>query len=282
MARVEVWFSVQRQVVDWQVGVLLHFSLAICKLSHFSRYANLSSVLLFFRYHTVRVTGSVLKDFNWLSNLINKTETSDIPRILIFFSSIDRLIDAYQYVTVTSNQPVGSETPQIVMYHLITDPVLKQKVLDDLGDSSGIIKFVFCSSSLSMGINLSAIEYVIHYGCTSTADAFVQESGRAAREPTLHGHSIMLTFPRMSAGRQLDDTMKAYVKSESCLRQTLLTKFHCQKPENQSLCCNVCDPDLSCIVKEAIVESFAESITDSFSDSLSIGSLGDVEEIPDI
>ena len=129
-----------------------------------------------------------------------------------------------------------------VMYHLLTDHDIKQDVIEDMAKADGKTKIVFCSKSLSMGINMAQVKYVIHYGPPTTTDAFLQETGRAAREPKIHAHSILLTFPRMASGRTLDDTMDAYRKVKvSCLRSSLLSKFHCTKPTDQKLCCDICD-----------------------------------------
>ena len=123
-----------------------------------------------------------------------------------------------------------------------------------------------------MGINLVNIQYVVHYGVPTTADCFLQETGRASREASVHAHSILLKFPKMKAGRKVDETMKDYAKGETCLRGLLLRNFGC----------DVCDPHLSGHVKSYIVQSYESSLTESFSDSLSIASVGDVDDVPDL
>lgn len=238
--------------------------------------------VIFPRYHSVRVSGSILKDFKWLVDLITNRPIESVPRMIIFFNNINTLVDAYQYVTVHCHQNVGTLEPSIVMFHLITNSDIKQKVLDDLGKMTGKVKCVFSSSSLSMGMNLSNVEYIVHYGPPMTSDAFLQETGRAAREFTTHGQSILLTFPRMTAGRQIDETMKTYMQNKSCRRNILLSKFQCTKPADQLACCDICDPNIFCELKQSIIDSFTDSVTDSFSDSLSLASLEDVEDLPEL
>lgn len=133
-----------------------------------------------------------------------------------------------------------------------------------------------------MGINIRSVDYVVHYGPPRTADAFLQETGRAAREKDRHGHSILMTFPRMCSGRPLDGFMKSFSRREGCLRQILLNKFNSTKPTDQQHCCNVCDKHLYCHLVQLIESSFEESITESFSDSDSLASIGEIEEIDDI
>lgn len=212
-------------------------------------------------------------------NLVNSTPHSDLPKIVIFFNNLVLLLDAYQYVTYYCHQAVGQESPTIVMYHMITDEEIKQQVLSDLGSTNGVIRCVFSSSSLSMGVNLTGIVYVVHYGSPTTAAAFLQETGRAARDPLLQGHSILLKYPRMSTSQQLDSTMREYLKGERCLRDILLGKFASTKPIDQIMCCDVCEPALTCDLKDIIVDSYECSVVDSFSDSMSIASLDVIEEL---
>lgn len=211
--------------------------------------------------------------------MILNTPPAEIPRMLIFFRNLDRLADAYQYVTVYTNQLYGELEPVNAMFHLITDPVIKENIISDLNDRNGRLKVVFCSSSLSMGMNLAAIEYVIHYGPPTSTDSFIQELGRASREPELHAHSILLTYPRMASGRVIDGTMKKYVQAQSCLRQVLLSRFNCIKPADQQKCCDVCEPQIDCIVKNSIINSYESSLTESFSSADSIASCGQLDDL---
>ena len=75
--------------------------------------------------------------------------------------------------------------------------------------------------------------------------------------------------------------MKDYAKGETCLCGLLLRNFGCGIPAGQQAC-DVCDPHLSGHVKSYIVQSYESSLTESFSDSLSIASVGDVDDEPDL
>lgn len=221
----------------------------------------------------------MLDDFQWLVDLICRSDNSpSLPRIMVFFTNVNHLVDAYQCVTVRSGQKIGTGSPQIVMFHLTTGEAIKQAVIDDLGNRNGKIKVVFCTSSLSMGMNLANIEYIIHYGIPNATDSFLQESGRAAREAGSHGHSILLSFPKMAAGRRIDKGMKKYAAAETCLRQTLLDQFDCVKPANQNYCCDVCDDTITCEIKNLILDSFDSSIAESFSDTLSVDSVANLDD----
>ena len=53
------------------------------------------------------------------------------------------------------------------------------------------------------------------------AQEFVQETGRAACEHYLHGHSILLLFTRTNP-KDLSHAMKTYIAEEKCERGVLL------------------------------------------------------------
>ena len=226
----------------------------------------------------MKVSSCIIKDFRWLADLVSKKNEEPVPRMLIFFTNLNHLADAYQAVMTYAHQKVGSTEPICVMFHLITDPRIKAEVIADLQNPAGSIKCVFCSSSLSMGVNLSNVKYVIRYGPPISVHTFLQETGRAAREEGSQGHAIMMTFSRMCAGRMIDKEMLTYVKTNECLRNVVLSKFNSCKPADQKNCCSVCDKEGFELV-DKIAEQFDSSLTDTFSDSDSIASVGELENI---
>ena len=86
-----------------------------------------------------------------------------------------------------------------------------------------------------MGVNLRAIEYVLHYGLPTTPTAFLQESGRAGREGDAC-HSVALIHPGI---RGLRPTMARYKSETTCLRKILLSEFETSH-ETQLNCCTNC------------------------------------------
>ena len=230
-----------------------------------------------------KVRGDIAADFKWLVQLLCTTQVEAIPRILIFFHNLNKLSDAFEYTRARANLQVGEKNPIIAMFHKLTNSECKDAVINSLAENIGRLRVVFCSSSLSMGMNLKNIQYVIHYGPPVTAEAFVQETGRAAREKSLHGHSILMTYPRMFAGRKPDDTMKAYVKQQQCLRNILLAKFSSAKPEDQLECCDFCEAYLDCPILSLIRGNDDSSATESMSDSdSSVASAGALDDLPDL
>lgn len=58
-----------------------------------------------------------------------------------------------------------------------------------------------------MGVNLTGMQYVIHYGVPTSVADFLQETGRAARETSFTGTSIVISYPHMIR-QGTDDVMK--------------------------------------------------------------------------
>ena len=69
----------------------------------------------------------------------------------------------------------------LVMFTSYTDQITKENILADLNNPDGLVTVVLCTSALSVGVSVSSVKYVIHYGAPTHAQEFVQETGRAAR-----------------------------------------------------------------------------------------------------
>ena len=149
----------------------------------------------------------------------------------------------YLYVTHHINQNPWDTNPLIAMFSKLTSDKCKQYVMTQMTQNSNL-RVVLCTSSLAVGVNLSAIEYVIHYGIPSSVNDFLQESGRAAREPNSTGTSIVIAFPHM-VRKGTDKTMRQYASKAltTCRRATLLHPFNVAPP-TQDNCCDICQPEM--------------------------------------
>ena len=50
------------------------------------------------------------------------------------------------------------------MYHAKIDDSDKDSIMSSLGDTNGKCRVVFCTVAFGMGVNISNIRYIIHYG----------------------------------------------------------------------------------------------------------------------
>ena len=115
---------------------------------------------------------------------------------------------------------------------------------------------------------MSSVKYIIHYGAPTHAQELVQETVRAAREHYLHGHSILLTFPRMNP-KGLSPTMKTYVAGDRCRGKILLKAFQCVTAISQVHgYCDICDRTMTFSIKDILVLNTVKGHVDpSFSSS---------------
>ncbi|XP_062603564.1 bifunctional 3'-5' exonuclease/ATP-dependent helicase WRN-like [Saccostrea cucullata] len=102
-----------------------------------------------------------------------------------------------------------------------------------------------------MGLDVKAVDTVVHYGPANDIDDYLQETGRAGRDPLIQSHAILLLYKRSLGSRNITSQMKEYTKSNMCRRQCLLKLFE-NKPEPISPmhnCSDNCRKICSCSCK---------------------------------
>ena len=53
--------------------------------------------------------------------------------------------------------------------------------MTSLMDPCGVVRIVFASLAIGMGVDLHSVNTIIHYGAPSSIDDYFQASGRAGR-----------------------------------------------------------------------------------------------------
>ena len=67
------------------------------------------------------------------------------------------------------------------MFHSNTPQHNKDVILESLQHSDGVIRVVFATVALGMGVDLKDLDCIIHYGAPSSIEDYFQESGRGGR-----------------------------------------------------------------------------------------------------
>ncbi|MEU0553262.1 RecQ family ATP-dependent DNA helicase [Dactylosporangium sp. NPDC006015] len=75
-------------------------------------------------------------------------------------------------------------------YHAGMVPEQREAVQDDF--LAGTTQVIVATKAFGMGVNKPDIGWVVHYDLPDSLDAYVQESGRAARSPQLTGECVLL------------------------------------------------------------------------------------------
>ena len=139
------------------------------------------------------------------------------------------------------------------IYHANTPDHNKEVILRSMEQESGVVRVVFATVALGMGVNLAGVNRTIHYGAPSAIEDYYQELGRAGRsgaqakstifwkpcEAPLRKNILSPRDAELAAVRHyLED-------SDTCRRYQLLKYFDPSlisllNERDPLLCCDVC------------------------------------------
>ena len=111
-------------------------------------------------------------------------------RVFIYCRSLNMCADLYAHFLYTlggkSYCPLGApelcENRLFAMFHSSTPNHNKDVVLKSMTEEAGIVRVVFATTALGMGVNFLGLYSTIHYGAPRLLDDYFQESGRAGRD----------------------------------------------------------------------------------------------------
>ena len=81
------------------------------------------------------------------------------------------------------------------MFHANTPQHNKEVILSNLTRPDGVVRVVFATVALGMGINLRDVNTIIHYGAPQSIEDYFQESGR--------GEDLVILHDPLCTGSQL-------------------------------------------------------------------------------
>ena len=139
------------------------------------------------------------------------------------------------------------------MYHANTPAHNKEVILNSMQKEDGVVRVVFATVALGMGVNLVGVNRVVHYGAPASIDDYFQESGRAGRSGEAAKSTVYWKPSDAPLRRDTSDprnvelaAVRHYLENNTnCRRQQLLNYFdsdlfstiHCN---DRFLCCDVC------------------------------------------
>ena len=206
--------------------------------------------------HTME-TDEIESYFQWLVELL-LVKKSETPRMIIFFRQIKHIAEVYElletslgekaYTNYNPQGPNDDRNRLFDMFHMKTDDNVKDSICASYQDPKGSTRVVLSSTSFSMGLDVKNVDTVIHYGPPNDVDDYLQESGRAGRNPEIQCHAILLKYKRCLGSPNISNIMKEYVKTMKCRRQLLLSVFDTDKEEKHAhhLCCDNCKRTCNC------------------------------------
>ena len=169
--------------LDVQVKITRHLGMNRCSIVS----ASLDRPNI--RFSAIKVSRDLQVTFGWLLHQL-QTQRTSLPRTIVFCRSIKTCALLYtlflSHLKGQSYDPVGSDVcvtnRLFAMYHAKIDDSDKDSILSSLGDTNGKCRVVFCTVAFGMGVNISNIRYIIHYGPPTDIDDYYQECGRGGRD----------------------------------------------------------------------------------------------------
>ena len=186
-----------------------------------------------------------------------KFQKLNAPRVIIYCRSLDMCASLYAHFHYElgdeSYYPSGA--PHLCcnrlfgMYHSNTPERNKDTILKSLSKKDGIVRVIFATVALGMGINLCDVNTIIHYGGMNTIDDYFQESGRGGRSGE-KARSIVYWKPidcpkrkELSSTRDHETAaVRRYLENDTSCRRNMLLKYFdssCVKNSPKD-CCDIC------------------------------------------
>lgn len=135
------------------------------------------------------------------------------------------------------------------MFHSSTPKCNKDVVLKNMTEEAGIVRVVFITTALGMGVHFVGLHSTIHYGAPTSSDDYFQESGRDGKEAL----SAIYWVPSDASNKDIRNPRNAeivavrqYLENISeCRRCQLLCYFDPELVKKLSRrdpnkCCDVC------------------------------------------
>jgi len=134
------------------------------------------------------------------------------------------------------------------MFHSCTPEHNKDVILKSLLVPDGVVRIVFATIALGMGVNLQDVNNIVHYGAPRSLEDYFQESGRGGRsggdavstiywkpvDCPLHTEPISLRDHEQIAVRRYVENVTA------CRRKWLLDYFDVKYDKKDRRCCDNC------------------------------------------
>ena len=162
----------------------------------------------------------------------------------------------FEYVLgVEQYFPVGSlpipSNRLFGQFHAPQTDQMKEEILKQLCSKCSIIRVVFATVAIGMGVDIPDIRQIIHVVPPCSMKAYFQETGRAGRDGNPSSACLFYNIRDIGKNRvAMHDDMRNFCSSDDiCLRKLLLKSMDSEltvlvKPLH--LCCSVCKEQCKC------------------------------------
>ena len=151
--------------------------------------------------------------------------------------------------------PTGSATvPEnrlFAQFHASQTDQMKTEILKQLCSGKSVVRVVFATVAIGMGVDIPNIRNVIHISPPCTVKAYFQETGRAGRDGKPSSACLYYNNREIAKNRMgMQDDMRHFCRTDNeCLRRLLLKSLDYKQDilvEPSHLCCSVCENECEC------------------------------------
>ena len=162
----------------------------------------------------------------------------------------------FEYVLGTEQYfPLGSdkipENRLFAQFHAPQTSQMKDDILKQLCSGRSIVRVIFATVALGMGVDIPNIRHIVHIGPPTTVKAYMQETGRAGRDGNPSWACLYYNNRDIAKNRVgMQDDMRHFCSSNNqCLRKLMLKSMDYEQDiliKPLHVCCNVCKNDCTC------------------------------------
>ena len=164
------------------------------------------------------------------------------------YKLFDRVLGKTQYYP-DDTDPIP-EKRLFAQYHAPQTSAMKEMILAQMTSESSIIRIVFATVAIGMGVDIPHIREVIHIGPPSSVQQYFQETGRAGRDGLSSKALLYYNNRDIAKNRHVGEDMRTYCKLEhQCLRKFLIEYLQCGKlcTNLGHDCCSFCLMHCKCL-----------------------------------
>ena len=127
-------------------------------------------------------------------------------------------------------------------FHSKITPESRSEIVAELIKQNPRIRLVLSTVALGMGLDAPSIRRIVHIRPPSTLMQYFQETGRAGRDGSASTALLYFNKEDICSSSKVDESVRKFCKSNTCLRRQLLTYFGYDIPVHQKYvkCCSNC------------------------------------------